>query len=367
VNSINIPVISDAYDHWLESKKVNSDLFEYESNGEHWWGKLIEYKLSEGNNLIVGVVIPESDILSEVQRTKRVIIGSFVFLLILTGFVLYSYGQSKIVNRILAGKNDEINEQRLLIQEKNDEIVDSINYAKRIQSAILPPESEFKEFLPNSFILYKPKAIVAGDFYWLEHKNDSILFAAADCTGHGVPGAMVSVVCKNALSRAVREYNETVPGLILDRTRDIVIEEFKKSKEELKDGMDIALCALTGNTLQYSGAHNPLWIVRKGSEEIEEIKADKQPIGRFDAVATFTTHTVELNRGDTFYIFSDGFADQFGGIIGKKYKAANFKKLLNSIQHYSMEDQKIQIDEVFENWKGDLDQLDDVCVIGVKI
>jgi serine phosphatase RsbU (regulator of sigma subunit) len=148
------------------------------------------------------------------------------------------------------------------LEEKNQEILDSILYAKRIQSAILPPLKLVKEYLKESFILYKPKDVVAGDFYWMEQKNGRVLFAAADCTGHGVPGAMVSVVCNNALNRSVREHGLTIPGEILDKTREIVVQEFQKSEEDVKDGMDIALCSIEGNILQYAGAHNPLWIIR---------------------------------------------------------------------------------------------------------
>ena len=251
------------------------------------------------------------------------------------------------------------------LEETHKEITDSIAYAKRIQSAILPPAKLVKEYLQESFILYKPKDIVAGDFYWLEHKNGKVLFAAADCTGHGVPGAMVSVVCNNALNRSVREYGLSSPGGILDKTREIVIQEFDKSEEDVKDGMDIALCSLKGNKLQYAGAHNPLWIIRKG--EILETKANKQPIGKFDKPSPYTTHTFELEKGDSIYIFSDGYVDQFGGEKGKKFKSKAFRTLLLSIQDKAMEEQRVLIDEAFEAWRGNLEQIDDVCVIGVRI
>lgn len=263
-------------------------------------------------------------------------------------------------------QKDAVEHQKEIIEEAHKEITDSIVYAKRIQSAILPPLRIVKEYLKDSFILYKPKDVVAGDFYWLEHKDDKILFAAADCTGHGVPGAMVSVVCNNALNRTVREYGLSDPGEILTKTREIVIEEFAKSDEEVKDGMDIALCSIKGNQLEYAGAHNPLWIIRKGATEIEEIKADKQPIGKFDNPIPYTTHKVALNTGDSIYVFSDGYADQFGGEKGKKFKTANFKRLLLSIQHETMDKQLELIDNSFETWKGDLEQLDDVCVIALR-
>jgi len=272
----------------------------------------------------------------------------------------------QLKNVILEEQKHEVEVQKEIIETKHAEIQSSINYAKRIQSAILPSLKIVKEYLNDSFILYKPKDIVAGDFYWLEHKDGKILFAAADCTGHGVPGAMVSVVCNNGLNRSVREYGLTDPGEILNKTREIVIAEFEKSEDEVRDGMDIALCALDGNVLKYAGAQNSLWIIRKGAEEIEEIKADKQPIGRHSRVKPFTTHTITLEKGDTFYIFSDGYYDQFGGDLGKKLKSPNFKKLLLSMQNQSMDKQRELIDQAFYDWKGNLEQVDDVCVIGVR-
>ncbi len=251
------------------------------------------------------------------------------------------------------------------LEEKNQEILDSILYAKRIQSAILPPLKLVKEYLKESFILYKPKDVVAGDFYWMEQKNGRVLFAAADCTGHGVPGAMVSVVCNNALNRSVREHGLTIPGEILDKTREIVVQEFQKSEEDVKDGMDIALCSIEGNILQYAGAHNPLWIIRNG--EIIETTANKQPIGQFENPEPYTTHSFDLEKGDAIYIFSDGYVDQFGGERGKKFKSKAFRELLLSIQDKDMEEQKKSIDETFETWIGDLEQIDDVCVIGVRV
>ena len=272
-----------------------------------------------------------------------------------------------VMNRLKVTRKQKavIEQQKEVVEEAHQEIKDSITYAKRIQSAILPPIKVVKEYLKESFILYKPKDVVAGDFYWMEQKNGKVLFAAADCTGHGVPGAMVSVVCNNALNRSVREHGLTDPGEILNKTREIVVQEFKKSEEEVKDGMDIAICSLEGMKLQYAGAHNPLWIIRNG--KIIETKANKQPIGQFDNPEPYTTHSFDLEKGDAIYIFSDGYVDQFGGERGKKFKAKAFRELLLSIQDKPMEEQKKTIDETFETWKGDLEQIDDVCVIGVRV
>ena len=273
-----------------------------------------------------------------------------------------------------------------MIEEKNREITDSITYAKRIQEAILPPLRLVKERIENSFILYKPKDIVAGDFYWMEPADDWTIFAAADCTGHGVPGAMVSVVCSNALNRAVREFELSEPAKILDKTLELVIERFEKSEEEVKDGMDIALCSYNSKTkeLQYAGANNALWIVTQRSiaefgEEAEnrklaadgwnlyEIKADKQPIGKYHDPKPYSNHSLQLQEGDSIYIFSDGYADQFGGPKGKKLKYKPYKELILSSQDKSMDEQKELFNNQFEEWMGDFEQVDDVCMIGMKV
>ncbi|MCB0477189.1 MAG: SpoIIE family protein phosphatase [Crocinitomicaceae bacterium] len=323
------------------------------------------------------------------ERKNTLIYGALALVLLLllgVGFAIRSIQLRKRNNEILRSKNKEITIQKEIVEEKNKEITDSITYAKRIQSAILPSDNLIKRSLPNSFVLYKPKDIVAGDFYWMEmgksiaQEQENVLIAAADCTGHGVPGAMVSVVCNNSLNRSVREFGLTDPGKILDKTRELVVKEFEKSQEEVKDGMDIAVVSIeqqqgegassksiSCSKLKYAGANNPLWVIRKDSNEIEEFKADKQPIGKFSHSKPFVTHELTLNSGDTFYIFSDGYVDQFGGDKGKKFKASNLKTLLLDIQNLEMSTQKEQLDQVFEEWKGENEQLDDVCFIGVRI
>jgi serine phosphatase RsbU (regulator of sigma subunit) len=284
-----------------------------------------------------------------------------IFLMTLTAIYVMIF----LINIRKFKAENSVVEYATQLQVKNQEIIDSISYAKRIQLAILPSKKLMNELLPNSFVLYKPKDIVAGDFYWLEPKDGSILFAAADCTGHGVPGAMVSVICNNGLNRSVREHGLSVPGEILNKTREIVIQEFEKSEDEVKDGMDIALCALNGMKLSYAGAHNPLWIIREG--ELLTFKADKQPIGKHLDYVPYHTHEVDLQKGDVIYVFSDGYADQFGGEKGKKFRTSNMKKLLLSIYEKPMQEQKELLNQTFETWQGDLEQLDDVCVIGVRV
>jgi ligand-binding sensor domain-containing protein/serine phosphatase RsbU (regulator of sigma subunit) len=286
----------------------------------------------------------------------------------------------RILEETVTERTKEIAHQKEIVEERNKEITDSINYAKRLQDAILPPTKLWYDALPASFILYLPKDIVAGDFYWMhtaeEAEHQTIWIAAADCTGHGVPGAMVSVVCSNALNRAVKEFGMSTPDSILNKVRELVIETFEKSENQVLDGMDISLARLVVkkstsaavfNQISWAGANNPLWILRKNAAEVEEIKADKQPVGNYGEQKPFTLHEITLEKDDSIYLFSDGYQDQFGGEKGKKFKAAELKKLLLSIQEKSMTEQCNTIKAVFEQWRGNLEQVDDVCIIGVRI
>lgn len=270
--------------------------------------------------------------------------------------------------------------QRDIVERKNTEITDSINYAKRIQEAILPPKETLTENLVDGFVLFRPKDVVSGDFYWLERANGYIFFAAADCTGHGVPGAMVSVVCSNALSKCVLEAGITDTGKILDNTREKIIEQLNKSGEVVNDGMDISLVAIQESDrlsdtaeIQWSGANNALWIIREKTGRLETIKPDKQPVGGHSHATSFTTRKINIERGDQIYLFTDGYADQFGGEHlthipegGKKFKSKRFKEYLTSIKGKKMNTQHELLSEAFDEWKGKLEQIDDVCVIGVR-
>ena len=275
--------------------------------------------------------------------------------------------------RITKKQKDIIDLQRAEVAQQHKEILDSIQYAKRLQTGILPNEESIFAQLTNAFLLFKPKDVVSGDFYWFEVIDDKVFIAVADCTGHGVPGAMVSIVCCNALNKAVIEEGIHSAAEILNRARELVIENFEKSHEDLHDGMDISLCvieksSLAKNTIkiEWAGANNPLWIARKGATEMEEIKANKQPIGKHRASAPFTSHEVECQKGDNIYLFSDGFVDQFGGELGKKFKAKPFRSLLLQEKDKSMREQSAIILQKFEEWKGSYEQVDDVCMIGIK-
>ena len=303
---------------------------------------------------------------AKVESKKQKLITFFIALGLLFALTLASLIFRSL--RIRNKQNKIITIQKSIVEEKQREITDSISYALRIQNALLPPQKLVKQYLKNSFILYKPKDIVAGDFYWMEIINDKILFAACDCTGHGVPGAMVSIVCHNALNRAVREFGLSEPAAILDKTTEIVIENFAKSEENIKDGMDISLCAYNAKTnqLEWSGANNSLWIIQNGN--LLETKADKQPIGMNENSKPFTNHLFTLNAGDTIYLFTDGFADQFGGETGeKKLTRKKFKEKLMSIQNLTLQEQGAALDKFIIDYKKDIDQIDDILVMGVQV
>lgn len=275
--------------------------------------------------------------------------------------------QEKVEERTqeLAAKNAEL-------AEKNKDITDSIRYAKRIQEAILPLDSLVKKHLPNSFIFSKPKDIVSGDFYWIDKRSDDILFAAVDCTGHGVPGAFMSIVGHNILNQAVNGTSNITPAILLDKLNKGVSETINQTSEEarLRDGMDIALCMINFKTmeLQFAGAYNPLFIVR--NKELIELKGDSIAIGMYSDETrsqSYTNHKIQLQKGDTLYVFSDGYADQFGGPNGKKFKMNQFKSMLLSLEGVPMEQQHVALERSIEQWRGVLQQVDDILVIGVRI
>ncbi|MFN5459223.1 MAG: SpoIIE family protein phosphatase [Bacteroidota bacterium] len=262
---------------------------------------------------------------------------------------------------------EKITQQKELIEERQKEIVDSINYAERIQRAMLPSHDKINHFFTDSFVLFKPKDVVSGDFYWADQLNNFFFVAACDCTGHGVPGAIVSVVCNNALNRAIKEFHLTDTGKILDKTRELVIETFAKSSAEIKDGMDVSLLAIdqSAKKVFWSGANNPLWYIQ--GNELIEIKANKQPIGKMDNAKPFDTHEINVSPGTVFYLFTDGLADQFGGPKGKKFKYKQLQDILISINNDSLPHQADFILKRFNEWKGSLEQVDDVCLLGLRL
>jgi serine phosphatase RsbU (regulator of sigma subunit) len=284
----------------------------------------------------------------------------------------------------IAAQRDEIEMQRDIltaqknqILEQNKDITDSIQYARRIQSAILPHDEVIKYLLPKHFILYKPRNIVSGDFYWLTHKRGEIIIVVADCTGHGVPGAFMSMLGSTLLNDVISNIETLKADLILNELRDQVILRLRQTgqESETKDGMDIGICLLNKENmkLQFAGAYNSLYMIRKG--KLTEIKADKMPIGISPkAGKLFTNHEIKVKKDDAFYMFSDGIIDQFGGDNGKKYLSTRFQQMLLSIQDKIMYDQKEILENELNEWMGltgmytqKYEQVDDIIVMGIKI
>lgn len=294
----------------------------------------------------------------------------------------------------IEAQRDEIEKQRDIVVSQNQEIKDSIHYAERIQKAILPHEKYMEAVMPEYFVIYKPRDIVSGDFYWVKEIGNQLIIVAADCTGHGIPGAFMSMLGITLLNDHIGTGHLEKPGELLSilrlKVKAILAQEGKL--EEQKDGMDMALAILDGETrvLRFSGAYNPLYLIRKMENgtapfkgidtedgmyreltgdgyRLVEIKGDRQPIGIHSMESDFTSHTLTLEPGDSFYLFSDGYLDQFGGSGRKKFKSLNFKKLLLSLQDEPLLEQKKLIEKAFEEWKGVNEQIDDICILGVKV
>ncbi len=286
-----------------------------------------------------------------------------------------------IINKELKNAEEELRKLNESLEEKvalrtaelkiiNQDITNSIIYAERIQNAKLPPKEEIYAALPHSFILFKPKAIVSGDFYSFHKKGESVFIVSADCTGHGVPGALMSMFCSEILHDAVLQNNDT--SEILKQLNKGIKTSLHQSgsDESTKDGMDIALCSVdTDNcVVKYAGANRPLWVIRKGQTEIEAIKGTNKAMGGItEDNQHFDTHELQLQQGDTFYIFTDGYADTFGGQKGGKLKIRKFKQILLDIQDKTMQEQEQHLDKLIEVWKAGIEQVDDILVIGVRL
>lgn len=343
--------------------------------------------ISEQEDMIAEQVIILGRQLEQIEKQKLLIWFFLIMLLfvVITAYFIYkSYRIKKEANIKLEEKNrmitlqrdeiekqrDNITEQRDRIAEQNKLIWDSIHYAQRIQRAILPDDQNFSNVLDHFFIMYRPKDVVSGDFYWESKIGDEVIVVAADCTGHGVPGALMSMLGVTFLNDIVNTRKITRPSEILNKLRDDVINAFNQysSREgEIYDGMDIAVCSINQKSriIQFSGANNPLILIRES--EIHQFKGDRMPVAISDRMMSFNNHTIELLPDDQVYIFSDGYIDQFGGADNKKFMRKRLVNLLLDIKNEPMHRQKKILSERFDEWKGSHEQTDDVVMIGLKI
>lgn len=358
--------------HSIEEKtKLDSTIFNIEKAN-----KITEFeqklKLSEKEKIIANhqlELIEKRNELLESRTHNTILFFSLMLIALVAGFSYYSFIKLKKLNKQIEKQHQLLKEKNDIIEHTYNEIKDSLVYSKNLQQAILPSEQLLKDNFKDLFVLYKPKDIVSGDFYWFEKYKQWTFIAVTDCTGHGVPGAMLSVAGSQSLSRCVLEFKLTQPGEILDKLHELIVSTFSKGKNEVNDGMDISLIAInkSENKLLWAGAYNPLWQIKHNENTVIEYKANKQPIGKFVSRVAFTTLDISFSEGDSFYLFTDGYADQFGGDKGKKFKYATLQKLLTEIKHLEASKQLEILDKTFLDWKRNNSQIDDVCVLGFKI
>lgn len=306
------------------------------------------------------------------EKTKNLYLLIILTLIGIFSFIFYrNYRKTKKQKLIIEAQHEELNESHEELAEIHKQISDSIDYAKKIQDALLTSYSYMDKVLPHSFIFYKPKDVVSGDFYWAyDNGNGKLFFTVADCTGHGVPGAMVSMIGNALLNENIIDKKIYDPAIILGNMRDKVSELLNEEgiDNESRDGMHMALCCLNKKdmTLEYAGAFNPLIHITNGV--LNEYKADSQPVALYTGdVREFTKHTIQLNEGDLLYLYSDGFQDQFGGERNKKYMAKRFKQFLLGISNNEIINQHELVKDEFVNWIGNEEQVDDVCIMGIKL
>ncbi len=308
---------------------------------------------------------------------SNIVILIAVLCVAIVAFLLLAYYSQKI-NRLFSLikiQKTEVEKQKEIIEEKNKDVMDSIHYAQYIQGSMLPSQTALNNLFNEIFILYKPKDVVAGDFYFTEVIDGNPAIAICDCTGHGVPGAMVSVVANNALNRAIKEYKITSPALIFDKVNELMQETFSKSDYEIKDGMDAVLCVFDykKNQLHIAAANNPVWILSHTNDttndwELIQINADKQPIGKHHTQnSLFNLKTISVIKGQMIYLFTDGYADQFGGQKSKKFKHKQLQELLLLIAQKPCIEQKQILETTLANWMGNLEQVDDILIAGIRV
>jgi serine phosphatase RsbU (regulator of sigma subunit) len=373
VNSTDKPYIHDQYikyhKEFLEDYKTGNVIHQYNDEYGVWLTAFSPIHNAEGK--VTGIVEVDENFDSFIVEAYKNLLTNLIlsiFLFIITVIVLLRYIRVIMVAEEESKKQIEFSNQ--IISQKNKDILDSINYARRIQTAILAPKEEVFEVFKDAFILYKPKDIVSGDFYYFSRTENRAIIAAVDCTGHGVPGALMSMIGNDLLNHITHEKKVEKPSEILDLLHQGVTNILKQDEKhsDTKDGMDIALLSFDfkKKILEYAGAYRSLCFVRNG--KMTEIKADKFPIGNVQQERTkFTNHELDFQQGDMFYFYTDGYADQFGGDKGKKFMVKRFHELLVQLSDKEIKEQEKTLDDTIETWKANTEQVDDILVIGIRI
>ncbi|HWY11194.1 MAG TPA: SpoIIE family protein phosphatase, partial [Bacteroidia bacterium] len=303
------------------------------------------------------------------HKQQLILTGVSIILLIViifSFFIFKALKENQKKNKIILEQNVKVEKQKQLIEEKHKDITDSINYAQKIQTALIISEKTLSAKVENVFVMFKPRDVVSGDFYWYTEKNGYKLLAVADCTGHGVPGAFMSMIGITLLNQIVREKGITSPSKILNELRDGIISSLNQTKEEAseRDGMDVSLIAWNKQELIYAGANNPCVVF--SNKEIIELKPDKQPVGLYEKQESFNEQKLDIKTVESIYLFTDGIVDQFGGENGKKIKIKLFKEWLKDIAGSDSRTQKTKLEKKFTDWKMNHTQTDDILVIGIK-
>jgi serine phosphatase RsbU (regulator of sigma subunit)/mannose/fructose/N-acetylgalactosamine-specific phosphotransferase system component IIB len=351
---------------YLEKYSIITDSIYNEKNSRSINEMSAKYE-SDKKELMIGSLEKDKALSNEkLEQEKKFKIYLIVFCLMVAGFAFFLF-RSNVEKK---KTNNELSHAYKEIETKNKEIQDSINYAKRIQEAMLPEVSLLQKYFPEGFGLYMPKDVVSGDFYWFNELNENLYFAVADCTGHGVPGAFMSMISIDKLNQSLIDKKIDLPSKILSNVNNSIKNALKQNNVQAgsKDGMDIALCSYDKRTmtLNYAGANRPVWIIR--NNDLIEQKPDKLSIaGYTEYDQQYTNRTIQLEKGDSVYVFTDGIVDQFGGPDGKKFMSKRLKELLIEINTKPMSEQELVLKGAIENWQGKLEQIDDILVLGMKI
>ncbi len=373
VSSAEKPFYRHEYTHFpeelVELYESGGKVGVYEDENGHWLSAFTPIRTSKGE--VIAILQCDSLFDEFIEEARSSILINIIISLLITSILVFFLVRA--VRSILI-EEDKLTQDLILskksLEEKNRDIMDSIHYAKTIQKAILPDQSKLLDILPQSFILFMPRDIVSGDFYWFKQIQEFTVIASVDCTGHGVPGAFMSMIGSVLLEDIIGKEQTTDPKVVLDALHAKVVHSLRQDRENTnsRDGMDIALCVIhqKSQKLCYAGACRPLVFIRDG--EIQQIKADCFSIGgSMLARKKYRSHDIDFKEGDQFYIFSDGYPDQFGGEKNKKYLTSRFRRFILSISHLEMSKQKKELEEEFYRWMGDAEQVDDVLVMGFKL